>query len=71
MRLPSVAELVEEVWEFFFGKGGRCDFDTGRSHTKHSGEFDAYCMDVAPIEFLKVLYEGQAKKIYKNSVEFF
>ena len=39
----------------FFSKGGRRDFDTGagRSHTKQSGEFDAYCMDVAPIEYFQ------------------
>ena len=59
----------------FFGKGGRCDFDTGagRSHTKHSGEFDAYCMDVAPLN----IFENQVvpmglrnlSKIFRPNVD--
>ena len=41
----------------FFGKGGKRGNNTGsgsgRSYTKHSGEFDAYCMDVAPLNIFK------------------
>ena len=37
----------------YFGKGGRSGNNTGSgfgwSFTKHSSEFDAYCMDVAPL----------------------
>ena len=39
----------------YFGKGGRQEYNSrsGQSHTEHFGEFDAYCMDVAPVNISK------------------
>ena len=39
----------------YFGKGGRRKYNSGfgRSHTKHSCEFDAYCMDVAQLNIFE------------------
>ena len=57
----------------FFGKGGKRDnTGSGRSFTKHSGEFDAYCMDVAPLN----IFENQVvpmglhnlSKIFKPNI---